>query len=222
MKALMALSGGMDSTALLGWLVESGFEVQTISFYYGSKHNKYENKAALDVAGYYGVPINQIDISTMMEQISSNLLLSGGEIPEGHYEADNMKLTVVPCRNMIFLSILAGIAETRGIQHLAIGVHSGDHAIYPDCRESFIGPMSRAVSAATDWKIKDILVPFISSDKTKIIRQSCYFQKDVPFHLTRTCYKNQPLACGKCGSCTERLEAFKANEMDDPVHYETK
>jgi len=220
-KVLVSLSGGIDSTTLLGFILDGGHQTTAISFTYGSKHNKYENESARQVAAFYGVELIELDISQAMTNIESNLLLSGGEIPEGHYAAENMKSTVVPGRNMIFLSIMAGIAASRGFESLAIGVHSGDHAIYPDCRPDFISHMNHAIQFGTDFAVKMVRTPFINMDKRQIVsigKSSLMIQP--PYHLTRTCYKDQPLACGKCGSCVERLEAFEQNGWIDPVEYE--
>jgi len=220
-KILVSLSGGIDSTTLLGFILNGGHQATAISFTYGSKHNKYENEAARKVAAFYAVELLELDISQAMQNIQSNLLLTGGEIPEGHYAAENMKATVVPARNMIFLSIMAGIAESKGMDGLAIGVHAGDHAIYPDCRPDFISHMYQAVKHATDDKVGAIMAPFINMDKRQIVNiGGKILEPAPPYHLTRTCYKDQPVACGKCGSCVERLEAFKLNYLTDPIEYE--
>lgn len=220
-KVLISLSGGMDSVTLLGFLLASDYEVEAVGFTYGSKHNHYENEAALKAAEFYGVPFELLDLSEAFAGISSALMKTGGDIPEGHYEAESMKQTVVPGRNMIFISILAGIAESRGCGKVAVGVHSGDHAIYPDCRPGFIHAMSTAVSRATDGKV-DLIAPFLGDDKGSIIKKGLGFLPPVPYDLTRTCYKDQEKACGVCGSCTERLEAFEANGIPDPIEYEER
>lgn len=215
-RVLISLSGGLDSTVLLAYLKQNGFDVSAVGFCYGSKHNVYENKAAEEVADHYGVPFRLIDISPVMRLYKSDLLLSGGAIPEGHYEAESMKRTVVPCRNMIFASVLAGQAESDGRNAVYLGVHRGDHHIYPDCRPRFLQAMTFAVREATDGKV-DLHAPFLHMDKGQIVRLG--HDQQVPFHLTRTCYKAQAVACGKCGSCGERLEAFKANGLRDPLAY---
>lgn len=222
MKILISLSGGMDSTTLLGYLLENGHEVQAISFYYGSKHNIYENQAAVQVAKYYGVRFDHLDISGVMDQITSNLLSSGGDIPEGSYDDANMKKTVVPGRNSIFASILGGIAESRGMDFVALGVHSGDHAIYPDCRPEWVTAMAQTIMTMTDYKVKGLMAPFLMMDKGGILQLSLNFKTPVPYHLTRTCYKDQEVSCGVCGSCDERLAGFKKAGMVDPILYATR
>ena len=223
-KLVIGLSGGMDSATLLGILLEQGAEVHCCIFYYGSKHNKYENKAAKDIIKFYqnqNMPVfdYKINISKVMELFKSNLLLSGGEIPEGHYAEDVMKQTVVPGRNLIFSSIMAGLAESIGAQAVGLGVHSGDHHIYPDCREDFIMSLDSTVLLSSDKAVK-IHTPLLFDDKTSILKKGYKCDPPVPYHLTRTCYKDQVLSCGKCGACSERLEAFQNIGILDPIKYE--
>lgn len=213
----MGLSGGMDSTTCLGYFLDQGAEVVCLGFTYGSKHNQYENEAAENVVKHYGVEYTLIDLTTTMEGFKSNLLRGGGEIPEGHYTDQSMSLTVVPARNIIFLSIMAGYAESIEASKIAIGIHQGDHAIYPDCRTEFYKAMDTAIFLGTDRKV-EIIAPFIKDDKTEILKTG--FAINVPYSLTRTCYKDQPLSCGKCGSCVERLEAFRNIGQNDPIEYE--
>lgn len=221
MRVIVSLSGGMDSTALLGAIREEfpSADIMAVSFQYPSKHNRYELHAAQNVAAFYGVSHRIIDASSVYEAFKSDLLESGGDIPEGHYTDESMKATVVPCRNMIFASIIAGLADSMNYDIVALGIHSGDHAIYPDCRPDFFRKLGAAASAATERRVT-MIAPFLTADKTLIIKKASTFKIQVPWNLTRTCYKNQSLACGKCGSCVERLEAFKNNGMVDPVPYE--
>lgn len=223
-KVVMGLSGGMDSATLLGKALHHGDEVEACIFTYGSKHNPYENHAAFKIIEFYqkkGFPVSGhfFDLSEIMKEFNSALLMSGEEIPEGHYNDDNMKKTVVPGRNLIFSSIMAGLAESVEAAGIALGVHSGDHHIYPDCRPDFIGSLSEAIGYSSDGKLK-VYTPFIDMDKTSILLLGYSLSPNVPYELTRTCYKNQELSCGKCGSCTERLEAFANINRKDPIVYE--
>lgn len=220
MKVVLALSGGLDSSTLCGYYLENGFEVVPISFSYGSKHNKYENQAMYDVAEYFGLSKPKlIDLNFIGQLFRSDLLLSGGDIPEGHYTDESMTATVVPSRNLIFASIITGYAESVGADAIALGMHGGDHHIYPDCRPSFVSALNTAVILSSDGKVK-VDAPFLYYDKTEILRVGMGLEKfKIPYHLTRTCYKNQELSCGKCGSCVERLEAFSENNLEDPILY---
>jgi 7-cyano-7-deazaguanine synthase len=217
-KAVMGLSGGMDSTTVLGWLIRHNFEVHCVNFVYGSKHNQYEQVAAEAVAAHYGVDYSLFDLTEAFSAMKSNLLKSGGDIPEGHYSHESMSLTVVPGRNSIFASIMCGIAESIGAEKVALGMHQGDHAIYPDCRREYFYAMKSALYLASDRKV-EMIAPFIEVDKVGILDFG--FKYDVPYHLTRTCYKDQRISCGNCGSCNERTEAFATHKVKDPIEYET-
>jgi 7-cyano-7-deazaguanine synthase len=209
----------MDSTTLLASLLDQGYEVAPFQFIYGSKHNKYETAAIRALRSHYGIDIPIIDLTEAFSGIKSNLLKSGGSIPEGHYNDSNMSITVVPGRNSIFISVLVGIAESIGAEMVALGVHAGDHHIYPDCRAEYIQAMNQAMYLASDRKVR-LHAPFLLLNKTHIVAQG--LKLGVPYHLTRTCYKDQPIACGKCGSCQERLEAFTKNKTQDPLEYDTR
>lgn len=224
MHVVMGLSGGMDSATLLGLLLEQGDAIHCCVFYYGSKHNKWENRAAENIIDFYqgkNLPVFEypMDISKVMEDFQSNLLLSGDEIPEGHYAGENMRQTVVPGRNLIFAAIMAGLAESIGAAKVALGVHSGDHFIYPDCRTEFVKSLDTTVFLSSDRKV-EIIAPLANDDKYSILEKGYSLEIPVPYHLTRTCYKDQPLSCGRCGSCNERLEAFQKLGVEDPIVYE--
>lgn len=216
-KVVMGLSGGMDSTSVLGWLLHNGYKVHCVNFIYGSKHNPYEQKAAEAIAAHYGVDYTLFDLTAAFSAMKSNLLNSGGEIPEGHYSHESMSLTVVPGRNSIFASIMCGVAESIDAEHVALGIHQGDHAIYPDCRKEYFYAMKTALYLASDKKV-ELIAPFINTDKIGILNFG--LKARVPYHLTRTCYKNQAISCGKCGSCNERLEAFATHRATDPIDYD--
>lgn len=218
-SVLLSLSGGADSATLLGLLKSQGYEITAASFNYGSKHNKYENLAARSVADFYNVKLIEMDMTPVFQHFKSDLLLSGNAIPEGDYDAPSMAATVVPSRNMIFISFLTGLAESLDISHIAIGAHAGDHHIYPDCRPVFMEAMQKAINCATEDKVR-LLAPLLYSNKAAIIKLGLRLK--VPYALTRTCYKDQLFSCGVCGSCNERLEAFKLNGKMDPIQYEAE
>ena len=153
-----------------------------------------------------------------MMSFKSALLKSDDEpIPEGHYQDDNMSKTVVPARNIIFSSILAGYAWSVEAKEVWIGIHAGDHFIYPDCRPEFYFAMKEAIMRGTNNKV-NLIAPFLNKDKAEIVKRG--IELKVPFEITRTCYTENELACGKCGSCVERLEAFALNGIADPIKYE--
>lgn len=223
MKAIVSFSGGMDSATLLAHVVNAHGKgvVLAVGFCYGSKHNRWENLSALQIAGHYGVPYRQIDLAGVMSNFKSDLLLTGGEVPEGHYEADSMRRTVVPGRNIIFASVLAGLAMSEGADSVYLGIHAGDHHIYPDCRPVFFHHMKHAILTGTEGQV-NLHAPFLHLTKAGILKEGFALIDPVPYHLTRTCYKDQPVACGKCGSCQERLEAFRLIGQEDPIPYESR
>lgn len=221
MKAATLLSGGMDSTTVLfamanmvGWK-----NCIAISMRYPSKHNAYELESAAKIAKYTEVKHVIIDAGDLFKSFSSALLKTGDAIPEGHYEHASMSQTVVPARNLIFASIAAGFCESNNIEELWLGIHSGDHAIYPDCRPEFFVRLVETVLHATDDKVRCV-APFLNQDKTGILDFGFKQSLAVPYYLTRTCYKNQGNACGKCGACQERLEAFSCHNRTDPIEYQ--
>jgi len=191
--------------------------VATSSYSIGSKHNPYEQACAEKLCEHYDVEFIQIDLTAISQHLQSNLLKSGGDIPEGYYSDESMVATVVPGRNTIFMSILIGIAQTRNASIIACGIHSGDHAIYPDCRPAFFYAMDNVTEVVTENKVT-MVAPFLYGNKESILEWG--FENGVPYELTRTCYKDQEKSCGKCGSCVERLEAFAAHVVEDPIEYE--
>jgi len=220
-KAIVCLSGGLDSAVTLATAIKEDYDVLAISFRYPSKHNNYEIIAAKELCRHYQTTWGICNIEDAFVLSKSALLkdMESPEIPEGHYNDESMAKTVVPARNMIFISILAGIAASREINTIFLGVHSGDHHIYPDCRPAFFNAMQRAIKLATANSNLVLCTPFLHKDKTDIVKQG--IELAVPFELTRTCYKNQEIACGRCGSCVERLEAFEKNGTKDPIRYIT-
>ncbi len=216
MKVCVLLSGGMDSVTALHHAAREHEVFSALSFDYGSKHNASEIPCAQWHAAQLGVPHTVIALPFVNEHFASDLLQSGGDIPDGHYAEENMKRTVVPFRNGIMLSIAAGFAESRGAEGLVIAAHSGDHAIYPDCREPFMQAMSDAIRLGTYVEIQ-VLRPFIHTDKTGIARRGA--ELGVDFARTWSCYKGGTFHCGTCGTCVERREAFLLAGIADPTPY---
>lgn len=222
MKGLVVLSGGMDSATVLGHAINfAAFkdEIEAVHFQYGSKHNGQELPAAYSLAAHYKIPLTVVELPFVNDLFESDLLKSGGDVPEGHYEDLSMKRTVVPFRNGIMLAIAAGLAESQGARLIFLGNHAGDHAIYPDCRAAFTSAMDQAIAAGTYANVR-LHAPFLKMTKSEIVRRGILL--GVPFHLTWSCYKGGEKHCGKCGTCTERLEAFALAGAKDPVPYETE
>lgn len=214
-NSLIALSGGVDSTTLL---YEYREEIAcAVGFDYGSKHNARELAAAKAICRELEIPYLIIPLAFIEEYFRSDLLLSGGEMQLGDYSEENMSSTVVPFRNGIMLSVLAGLAESRDLQQVLIANHFGDHAIYPDCRESFVKPMGEAITAGTSNGVK-LVAPYTTLTKAEIVARGT--RLGVPYGKTYSCYQGGERHCGRCGTCRERHEAFVANGLEDPTLYE--
>ncbi|MEQ1751882.1 MAG: 7-cyano-7-deazaguanine synthase QueC [Prosthecobacter sp.] len=216
MKSLILLSGGMDSTAALYWALREHEVVGAVSFDYGAKHNHKEISFAQWHCQQLGLRHDIVALPFVNDLFSSDLLKSGGDIPEGHYADENMKRTVVPFRNGIMLAIACGLAESRGAEALVIAAHFGDHAIYPDCREPFMQAIAEAMRQGTYARI-ELLRPFIAIDKTGIAKLGQ--ELDIDFAQTWSCYKGGDIHCGTCGTCVERREAFLQADLPDPTLY---
>ncbi|HSU56594.1 MAG TPA: 7-cyano-7-deazaguanine synthase QueC [Candidatus Dormibacteraeota bacterium] len=215
-KVVVLVSGGMDSVSALYAANQTDKVLAGVSFEYGSKHNHKEIPLARWQCEHLGVPHRVISLGFVGELFKSDLLKTGGAIPDGHYEEQTMKQTVVPFRNGIMLSIAGGFAESIEAEGLVIAAHAGDHAIYPDCREAFMKAMSDAVRLGTYAEI-EILRPFIGLTKAQIARRGA--ELGVDFAQTWSCYKGGELHCGACGTCVERREAFILAGLPDPTIY---
>ncbi|MFI5342847.1 MAG: 7-cyano-7-deazaguanine synthase QueC [Chlamydiales bacterium] len=218
MKSIIVLSGGMDSTTALYYAdkVLNHDLVATICFNYGSKHNDREYEYARYQSAMHIIPCIRVDLQEIGKHLKSDLLKSGGNIPEGHYADPSMKKTVVPFRNGIMLSVAAGIAESMGAKAIVLGNHFGDHAIYPDCRSSFVEPMKQAIIEGTYEKI-ELVTPFTFKTKAEIAGIGA--ELGVDFAQTYSCYNGGEFHCGKCGTCFERKEAFVLAGLSDPTDY---
>ncbi len=212
---IIIVSGGMDSITMLHDFKER--IALAISFDYGSNHNAKEIPFAKLHCQRLGIKHITIPLAFMKEYFKSSLLSGAEAIPEGHYADENMKSTVVPFRNGIMLAIAAGIAETNDISHIMIANHSGDHTIYPDCRENFISAMSAATHAGT-YNGVTLFAPYTNITKSQIARRG----KELGIDYTETwsCYKGGEKHCGKCGTCVERKEALRDAGIEDKTEYE--
>lgn len=218
-SAVIILSGGMDSGVMLADLSRKMEIRAALFFLYGSKHNYNEMVYAEKLAARYGVPFHKIELPFINQLFDSSLLSSSSEeVPDGHYEEENMKSTVVPFRNGIMMAIATGFAESTGADAVLLGSHSGDHAIYPDCRPEFNAAIALAARLGTYNNVQ-VMTPYSGISKTGIARIG--YELGFPFEETWTCYKGRELHCGTCGSCTERREALSCDGHQDPTTYET-
>lgn len=237
-KAVLSISGGMDSTCLLVNLLTSGYEVKCYSFDYGQRHSIELERLSKNIEYLQSkgcaVTWRIIDIKTVFDESSSSLLpQSGNDVPEGHYEDESMKSTVVENRNGIFSSIIYGKAlawanESHDDVVICLGIHSGDHSIYPDCRPESREAFAKAFSIS-NWGSErvDYYTPYLEGNKTSILQdmQTNCKKEGLDFNTllqnTNTCYNPdiEGKSCGKCGSCQERLEAFAEIGIKDPVQY---
>ncbi len=216
MKVIVLCSGGMDSVAALYQAHRDHKVIAVLSFHYGSKHNDREIPFAAHHAKALGLRHEVVGLDFVDRLFQSDLLQSGGAIPEGHYEEATMKQTVVPFRNGIMLSVAAGVAESSGAGAVIIAAHSGDHAVYPDCREKFMRAMADAIQLGTYEQIQ-LLRPFIELDKAGIVARGA--ELGVDFAQTWSCYQGGEIHCGRCGTCVERREAFLLAGRPDPTAY---
>jgi 7-cyano-7-deazaguanine synthase len=216
-RVVVIVSGGVDSTTLLYDLDNSEkYDIYVLSFDYKQKHRKELEYAKWNCA-YLKIPHKILDLSLLNEVAPSSLTREDWEIPEGHYESESMKQTVVPNRNMVMLSIAVAYAIGIGAKKVFYGAHGGDHAIYPDCRSEFVERM-REVIEICDWSEVKLEAPYLHLKKEEIVKRG--LKLDVPYAMTWSCYKGGEKACGKCGTCIERLEAFRKNKAEDPIKYE--
>lgn len=202
--SIIVLSGGMDSVTLLH--DRKSRIALAVTFDYGSNHNAREIECARWQCELLGIEHLVIPLAFMGEYFKSSLLSGADAIPEGHYADDNMKSTVVPFRNGIMLAVAAGLAESMELKKVMIANHSGDHAIYPDCRPEFVRSMGAAISDGT-YEHLELLAPYTDMTKGEIALRGKNLGVD--YSHTYSCYKGGEHHCGKCGTCVERREALE-------------
>lgn len=212
---LMVLSGGMDSTTMLYEYADR--IALAVNFVYGSNHNARELECARYNCDKLGIELVVVNLDFVGRLFNSSLLSGADAIPEGNYDSENMKSTVVPFRNGIMLAAAAGLAESRGLSAVMLANHSGDHAIYPDCREGFVKAMAAAISEGTYEHIR-LEAPYTNITKTQIALRGK--KLGVDYSHTYSCYKGGEKHCGKCGTCRERREALREAGIPDPTIYE--
>lgn len=215
MKVVCLLSGGLDSSTLLAKLLSEGHRCRCLSVFYGQRHGVMELGASVLIAGHYDVSHEVARLP--VELLAGSALTGGCDVPEGHYADPSMRATVVPARNTVLLAVAAAVVVREGFDAVAYAAHAGDHAVYPDCRPTFVSAMED-VLARCDYKPVRLLTPFVGRDKSGIVRDGAAL--GVPFELTYSCYKGDERHCGRCGTCVERREAFQRAGVPDPTPYE--
>ncbi|OJA04682.1 7-cyano-7-deazaguanine synthase QueC [Halomonas sp. QHL1] len=209
-------SGGMDSFTVLHRALSEGLTVHALSFDYGQRHAR-ELDTARQVCASLGLPHQVVDIRAIHGLIDNSALTDPEQaMPEGDYDTDNLRATVVPNRNMILLSLAIAKAVNIGAERVDYGAHGGDHVLYPDCRPEFVEAMNH-VAGIANFEPVQLHAPYLTVSKADILREGLAMGLD--YRHTWTCYEGRELACGVCGSCRERLAAFAANGVTDPLAY---
>lgn len=215
-KAVVIYSGGMDSYTVLHRALRQGYALHALSFHYGQRHSR-ELEVAQRVCRELGIAHQIVDIRAIHSLIDGSALTDASrDLPGGDYDAANMASTLVPNRNMILLSLAIAQAVNIGAEVCFYGAHGGDHVLYPDCRPEFVERMND-VAAIANFEAVRIDAPYLHVDKREILADGLAMGLD--YTQTWTCYLGEALACGECASCRERLAAFAANGLDDPIRY---
>ena len=220
MKTLVVCSGGLDSVTLAHKIAAEQKLLQLVSFDYGQRHKK-ELDYAHRCATRLRVAHEIVDISDIGARFTGSALTDHQPVPEGHYAEETMRLTVVPNRNAIMLTIAFGLAMVRAADAVAAAVHGGDHFIYPDCRPGFVQAFGEMQRLALDGFARiEFVTPFLHGSKADIVREGA--RLGVPFAETWSCYKGGTQHCGRCGTCVERREAFALAGIGDPTPYDDR
>jgi 7-cyano-7-deazaguanine synthase len=219
-KAVIVLSGGLDSTTCMGMAKEAGYELYPLTFHYGQRHQR-EVEQAKQVASYYRVPSHRIVALDFLKAIGGSALTDEQiEVPKED-GGDGIPVTYVPARNLIFLSLATAYAEVIGAEAIYIGVSAVDYSGYPDCRPAFIASMNQTIQQATKAGVSgssiQIQTPLLHLSKADTIRRG--MELGVPYHLTTSCYHGGDTACGVCDSCRLRLKGFEDAGYTDPIPY---
>lgn len=216
--AVVVLSGGMDSTVLAYYAAGLHERVDLVSVDYGQRHRT-ELQFAARTAEKLGAEHDILDLRAVGSKLTGSALTDDVDVPHGHYAAENMSTTVVPNRNALLISATYAVAVARKASHVLVGVHAGDHHVYPDCRPEFVDAMDVALRIGNeDYADLKLEAPFVTHSKTDICRLGGRLQ--VPFEDTWSCYEGGDVHCGRCGTCVERIEAFRDAGVPDPTEYE--
>jgi 7-cyano-7-deazaguanine synthase len=217
------VSGGMDSAVLAHHLRAEGWSLRLLSFDYGQRHAK-ELDHARKLAAALAAPHEVVDLRSTGALLAGSALTDAAvEVPEGHYTDESMRATVVANRNAIFVQVAVGVAVAEGAAAVGLGIHAGDHTIYPDCRPAFVEAAENLALVANEGFVADgfhLLAPFLHSTKAEIARRGT--ELGVAFEDTWSCYAGGDRHCGRCGTCVERREAFALAGVPDPTAYEER
>jgi 7-cyano-7-deazaguanine synthase len=220
-NTVAVVSGGLDSAVLAHHLVAEGRTLRLLSFDYGQRH-AVELDAARKLAASLGARHDVVDLRPVGALLTGSALTDAAvEVPDGHYTDDSMRATVVANRNAIFVQVAVGVAVAEGADAVAIGVHAGDHPVYPDCRPAFVEAATALARVANEGFVDEgfaVLAPFLHRTKADIVRRGA--ELGVPFADTWSCYRGGDRHCGTCGTCVERREAFALAGVPDPTSYE--
>lgn len=217
-KSVVVMSGGLDSTTLLYWVINRGYRPYALSFDYGQRHVK-ELECARKTCRRLGVKHTIVDLRGIRGLLASSALTNQDvRVPEEHYSHESQKATVVPNRNAIMLNIALGYAVNIGAEKVFYAAHYNDRAIYPDCRWEFVESINVTAKLACDNPRIEVAAPFVHRTKAEIV--AIGHELGVPFADTWSCYKGGDKACGVCGTCRERIEAFQLSGLRDPLEYE--
>ena len=218
MQTLVVCSGGLDSVTLAHKIAAEQTLLHLVSFDYGQRHRK-ELECARLCATRLGVTHDVVDITDIGRRLTGSALTGDAAVPDGHYAEETMRITVVPNRNAIMLTIAFGLATAKRAQAVAAAMHGGDHFIYPDCRPDFMEAFAAMQRLALDGVARIALVtPFLHWSKADIVREG--IRLGVPLAETWSCYRGGARHCGRCGTCVERCEAFHLADAVDPTDYE--
>ncbi len=217
MKAIVLLSGGLDSTTCLGAALAEGYQVYPLTFDYGQRHFK-EITAMADIIKFYHL---QNPYVVKIANVGGSALTDAAiEVPD-YQPTEEIPVTYVPARNLIFLSYAAAYGEVVGAERIFIGVNAVDYSGYPDCRPEFIRAFTAALAVGTKSGVSNqalkIETPLINLSKAEIIRLATKLK--APLHLTTSCYRGGAQACGWCDSCVLRLKGFREAGLTDPISY---
>jgi 7-cyano-7-deazaguanine synthase len=217
MRCVVLHSGGLDSTVLLYHLRATGADVRALVVNYGQRH-RCEISAATVICAQADISHQIIDLTSIAPLLGGSALTDDVPVPMQAYDVDSLKITVVPNRNMILLSLAAAWAVSLKFDAVAYAAHGGDHEVYPDCRPEFADAMDRALQLC-DWHSVRLHQPFVNKSKAEVVSMGASL--NVPFEFTWSCYLGGSIHCGQCGTCDERRKAFEIAGVPDPTRYET-